>query len=109
MNTRVSDGDFSTRPMRLPFSAGLPCRAGARSSAELKRRIRHARTASPPAPHDPIRRLRLRGSDGKRSGAGGWLGASIDPNGPIPYVPGDSNPWLGTWFHPNPISIEPKG
>ena len=47
--------------------------------------------------------LRLRGSDGKRNGAG-YLGAPIDPNGPIPHVPGDGNPWLDTWFYINPSS-----
>nr|WSX54059.1 histidinol-phosphatase [Streptomyces sp. NBC_00974] len=52
--------------------------------------------------------LRLRGSDGKRNGTG-YLGASIDPNGPIPHVPGDGNAWLDTWFYTNPIFIATKG
>ncbi|MGW0705359.1 PHP domain-containing protein [Streptomyces sp. NPDC002643] len=49
--------------------------------------------------------LRLRGSDGKRNGAG-YLGAAIDPHGPIPHAPGDGDPWEDTWFYTNPLFVD---
>ncbi|MFB7914534.1 hypothetical protein [Streptomyces sp. NPDC056061] len=49
--------------------------------------------------------LRLRGSDGKRHGRG-FLGAAIDPHGPLPHEPGRGNPWLDTWFHTNPVFVD---
>ena len=52
--------------------------------------------------------LRLRGSDGKRNGTG-YLGASVDPHGPIPHVPGDGDPWADTWFYSNPIFVDVVG
>ncbi|MFJ7077156.1 PHP domain-containing protein [Streptomyces sp. NPDC098781] len=52
--------------------------------------------------------VRLRGSDGNRHGAG-YLGASIDPHGPIPHAPGDGDPWTDTWFYSNPIFIDVAG
>lgn len=52
--------------------------------------------------------VRLRGSDGKRNGAG-YLGASVDPHGPIPHVPGDGDPWADTWFYSNPIFVDVVG
>ncbi|OAH15913.1 PHP domain-containing protein [Streptomyces jeddahensis] len=52
--------------------------------------------------------LRLRGSDGKRNGAG-YLGAAIDPHGPVTHEPGNGNPWLDTWFYTNPVFVEVEG
>ncbi|WP_030662710.1 PHP domain-containing protein [Streptomyces cellulosae] len=52
--------------------------------------------------------VRLRGSDGKRNGTG-YLGASVDPHGPIPHVPGDGDPWADTWFYANPIFVDVAG
>ncbi|OPG09210.1 histidinol-phosphatase [Streptomyces sp. GKU 895] len=52
--------------------------------------------------------VRLRGSDGNRHGAG-YLGASVDPNGPIPHPPGDGDPWADTWFYSNPIFVDVTG
>ncbi|WP_149823736.1 PHP domain-containing protein [Streptomyces tailanensis] len=49
--------------------------------------------------------LRLRGSDGKRNGAG-YLGASVDPHGPIPHAPGNGDPWEDTWFYSNPVFVD---
>lgn len=49
--------------------------------------------------------LRLRGSDGKRNGTG-YLGASVDPHGPIPHAPGDGDPWEDTWFYANPVFVD---
>ncbi|WP_159775094.1 PHP domain-containing protein [Streptomyces sp. HM190] len=49
--------------------------------------------------------LRLRGSDGNRSGPG-YLGASVDPHGPIPHAPGDGDPWQDTWFYTNPVFVD---
>ncbi|MFM9445804.1 PHP domain-containing protein [Streptomyces acidiscabies] len=49
--------------------------------------------------------LRLRGSDGNRTGTG-YLGASVDPRGPIPHTPGDGDPWTDTWFYANPIFVD---
>jgi hypothetical protein len=59
-------------------------------------------------PIGPVREpgyLRLRGSDGRRHGAG-LLGAEVDPDGPLPHAPGDGDPWLDTWFYTNPIFID---
>ncbi|MER5216517.1 PHP domain-containing protein [Streptomyces sp. NPDC002838] len=52
--------------------------------------------------------VRLRGSDGNRNGAG-YLGASVDPNGPIPHEPGNGDPWADTWFYSNPIFVDVEG
>jgi len=52
--------------------------------------------------------VRLRGSDGNRHGAG-YLGASIDPNGPIPHEPGNGDPWADTWFYSNPVFVDVVG
>ncbi|MFJ9737455.1 PHP domain-containing protein [Streptomyces sp. NPDC101166] len=49
--------------------------------------------------------IRLRGSDGKRNAAG-YLGASVDPHGPIPHPPGDGDPWQDTWFYSNPVFVD---
>ncbi|WP_329527918.1 PHP domain-containing protein [Streptomyces sp. NBC_01462] len=52
--------------------------------------------------------VRLRGSDGNRHGAG-YLGASVDPHGPVPHVPGDGDPWVDTWFYTNPVFVDVVG
>jgi hypothetical protein len=52
--------------------------------------------------------VRLRGSDGNRNGTG-YLGASIDPHGPIPHVPGNGDPWVDTWFYANPVFVDVVG
>jgi hypothetical protein len=52
--------------------------------------------------------VRLRGSDGNRHGAG-YLGAAIDPHGPIPHEPGNGDPWADTWFYSNPIFVDVAG
>ncbi|MER6014360.1 PHP domain-containing protein [Streptomyces bluensis] len=52
--------------------------------------------------------VRLRGSDGNRNGAG-YLGAAIDPHGPIPHEPGDGDPWADTWFYSNPVFVDVVG
>ncbi|MFJ8629955.1 PHP domain-containing protein [Streptomyces sp. NPDC093568] len=52
--------------------------------------------------------VRLRGSDGNRNGTG-YLGASIDPHGPIPHAPGNGDPWADTWFYSNPIFVDVAG
>ncbi|MER5603411.1 histidinol-phosphatase [Streptomyces sp. NPDC002265] len=49
--------------------------------------------------------VRLRGSDGNRNGAG-YLGASVDPHGPVPHPPGDGDPWADTWFYSNPVFVD---
>ncbi|MER6786779.1 histidinol-phosphatase [Streptomyces sp. NPDC000658] len=49
--------------------------------------------------------VRLRGSDGNRNGTG-YLGASVDPHGPIPHEPGDGDPWADTWFYSNPLFVD---
>ncbi|WP_146007705.1 PHP domain-containing protein [Brachybacterium sp. UMB0905] len=51
--------------------------------------------------------VRLRGSDGNRSGVGP-MGADVDPAGPIPHggEPDAGNPWADTWFYTNPMFIE---
>ncbi|MFJ8539417.1 PHP domain-containing protein [Streptomyces sp. NPDC093591] len=52
--------------------------------------------------------VRLRGSDGNRHGAG-YLGASVDPHGPIPHEPGNGDPWTDTWFYSNPVFVDVAG
>ncbi|MBA2949395.1 PHP domain-containing protein [Streptomyces himalayensis] len=52
--------------------------------------------------------LRLRGSDGNRNGAG-YLGAAIDPHGPLTHEPGNGNPWLDTWCYTNPVFVDVEG
>lgn len=52
--------------------------------------------------------VRLRGSDGNRHGAG-YLGASVDPHGPIPHAPGNGDPWADTWFYSNPVFVDVAG
>ncbi|MEU1001897.1 PHP domain-containing protein [Streptomyces tibetensis] len=52
--------------------------------------------------------VRLRGSDGNRHGAG-YLGASVDPHGPVPHAPGDGDPWADTWFYSNPVFVDVEG
>ncbi|MER7478063.1 PHP domain-containing protein [Streptomyces sp. NPDC126510] len=52
--------------------------------------------------------VRLRGSDGNRNGAG-YLGASVDPHGPVPHAPGDGDPWADTWFYSNPVFVDVEG
>lgn len=49
--------------------------------------------------------VRLRGSDGNRHGAG-YLGASVDPTGPLPHDNNDGDPWADTWLYTNPIYID---
>ncbi|MFF7790653.1 PHP domain-containing protein [Streptomyces sp. NPDC007991] len=52
--------------------------------------------------------VRLRGSDGNRNGTG-YLGASVDPHGPVPHTPGDGDPWADTWFYANPVFVDVEG
>ncbi|MFJ4241273.1 PHP domain-containing protein [Streptomyces iakyrus] len=52
--------------------------------------------------------VRLRGSDGERNGTG-YLGASVDPHGPVPHAPGDGDPWADTWFYSNPVFVDVEG
>ncbi|GAP51058.1 PHP domain-containing protein [Streptomyces azureus] len=52
--------------------------------------------------------VRLRGSDGNRHGTG-YLGASVDPHGPVPHAPGDGDPWADTWFYSNPVFVDVEG
>ncbi|MFI7402053.1 histidinol-phosphatase [Streptomyces sp. NPDC049541] len=52
--------------------------------------------------------VRLRGSDGNRHGVG-YLGAAIDPHGPIPHEPGNGDPWSDTWFYSNPVFVDVVG
>jgi hypothetical protein len=59
----------------------------------------------PLAPATQSGYIRLRGSDGRRSGPG-LLGAAIDPHGPIAHPPGDGDPWADTWLYTNPIFID---
>ncbi|MFF5965438.1 PHP domain-containing protein [Streptomyces collinus] len=49
--------------------------------------------------------VRLRGSDGNRNGTG-YLGASVDPHGPVPHAPGNGDPWADTWFYSNPVFVD---
>jgi hypothetical protein len=52
--------------------------------------------------------VRLRGSDGNRHGAG-YLGAAVDPHGPVPHEPGNGDPWADTWFYSNPVFVDVVG
>ncbi|MFC5666603.1 PHP domain-containing protein [Kitasatospora misakiensis] len=52
--------------------------------------------------------LRLRGSDGNRQGTG-YLGAAVDPHGPIAHEPGNGDPWADTWFYANPVFVDVAG
>lgn len=52
--------------------------------------------------------VRLRGSDGNRNGTG-YLGASVDPHGPVPHAPGNGDPWADTWFYSNPVFVDVEG
>ncbi|KOV61976.1 PHP domain-containing protein [Streptomyces sp. MMG1121] len=52
--------------------------------------------------------VRLRGSDGNRHGTG-YLGAAVDPHGPIPHEPGNGDPWADTWFYSNPVFVDVTG
>ncbi|MCX4978388.1 PHP domain-containing protein [Streptomyces sp. NBC_00620] len=52
--------------------------------------------------------IRLRGSDGNRNGTG-YLGATVDPHGPITHAPGNGDPWADTWFYANPIFVDVAG
>lgn len=49
--------------------------------------------------------VRLRGSDGNRHGAG-YLGASVDPAGPLTHADNDGDPWADTWLYTNPIFVD---
>lgn len=51
--------------------------------------------------------LRVRGSDGNRTGAG-YHGAAVDPSGPQRHGSGtvEADPWLDTWFYANPIFVD---
>lgn len=49
--------------------------------------------------------VRVRGSDGRRSGAG-YLGSRIDPAGPIQHPDNDGDPWLDSWLYTNPIFVD---
>ncbi|MBA8930712.1 hypothetical protein BC739_007959 [Kutzneria viridogrisea] len=49
--------------------------------------------------------VRLRGSDGNRTGVGP-LGAAIDPCGPQRHGPGQGDPWSDLWFYTNPIFVD---
>jgi hypothetical protein len=51
--------------------------------------------------------LRVRGTDGNRTGAG-LQGAAIDPNGPMIDVVGNADPWKDLWFYANPIWVLPS-
>ena len=39
----------------------------------------------------------------------GYLGASVDPHGPIPHEPGNGDPWADTWFYSNPVFVDVVG
>lgn len=119
MDARVAHRELSSHPMRLPLLPARPVAPGRPvhgldslvAPAPLPPEFGEAHPPCPhstPAPNGPIRRLRLRCNLCERNGAG-RLGASIDPSGPIPHVPGDGTPWLDTWFHTNPIFLETKG
>ena len=51
--------------------------------------------------------VRVRGTDGKRSGVG-LRGAAVDPIGPLADVKGDADPWDDLWFYTNPIWVIPS-
>ena len=48
--------------------------------------------------------VRVRGTDGNRT-APGYLGSSVDPEGPAIDVVGDADPWKDLWFYTNPIWV----
>ncbi|GKQ35995.1 PHP domain-containing protein [Streptomyces sp. A012304] len=50
--------------------------------------------------------VRLRGTDGNRTGVGP-MGAAVDPAGPVLDVVGDADPWLDLWFYSNPMWVLP--
>ncbi|MFF0223166.1 PHP domain-containing protein [Streptomyces sp. NPDC004629] len=50
--------------------------------------------------------VRLRGTDGNRSGVG-LNGAAVDPVGPAMDVVGDADPWKDLWFYSNPMWVLP--
>ncbi|MFF4489341.1 PHP domain-containing protein [Streptomyces sp. NPDC001544] len=52
--------------------------------------------------------VRLRGSDGNRHGTG-YLGAAVDPHGPVPHELGNGDPWADTWFYSNPVFVDVVG
>ncbi|HTF10724.1 MAG TPA: PHP domain-containing protein [Asanoa sp.] len=49
--------------------------------------------------------VRVRGTDGNRKGPG-YLGVSVDAEGPAIDVVGDADPWADLWFYTNPIWVE---
>lgn len=51
--------------------------------------------------------VRLRGTDGNRTQEG-FLGRSIDAEGPALDVVGDADPWIDLWFYTNPIWVVPR-
>jgi hypothetical protein len=51
--------------------------------------------------------VRLRGTDGNRSGPGPG-GAAVDPNGPQIDQVGNADPWRDLWFYSNPIWVLPR-
>ncbi|MBV7695883.1 PHP domain-containing protein [Streptomyces sp. TRM70350] len=51
--------------------------------------------------------VRLRGTDGKRTGVGP-MGAAVDPAGPALDVVGDADPWQDLWFYSNPVWVLPS-
>ncbi|MDH6521521.1 hypothetical protein M2163_001489 [Streptomyces sp. SAI-135] len=51
--------------------------------------------------------VRLRGTDGNRSGVGP-MGAAVDPAGPAIDVLGDADPWRDLWFYSNPVWVLPS-
>jgi hypothetical protein len=51
--------------------------------------------------------VRLRGTDGNRSGVGP-MGAAVDPAGPAIDVVGDADPWRDLWFYSNPVWVLPS-
>ncbi|HEX8632228.1 MAG TPA: histidinol-phosphatase, partial [Catenuloplanes sp.] len=51
--------------------------------------------------------LRLRGTDGNRTGPGP-RGAGIDPGGPLMDTMGNADPWTDLWFYANPIWVLPQ-
>ncbi|MGW2900850.1 PHP domain-containing protein, partial [Streptomyces sp. NPDC001212] len=50
--------------------------------------------------------VRLRGTDGNRTGVG-LRGAAVDPAGPAMDVVGDADPWKDLWFYSNPMWVLP--
>lgn len=88
------------------LGGGLPATSAAAADVSGRRGTYTLRI--PVTTGDESFHLRLRGSDGKRHGAG-RLGASVDPHGPIPHEPGNGDPWAGTWFYSNPIFVDLAG